>query len=92
MTLANECVVTFMHALKQPASRRSHSNVLFHLAGYLKKKIPAAERQQLSQLIDQYRLGVVPLIAAVRLLKHHFANRPDPTYSNRYSSPLTPRR
>ena len=67
-----------MHALKQRASCRSHSNVLFHLAGYLKKKISAAERQRLSQLIDQYRLGHVPLIEPVALLRHHFANKPDP--------------
>jgi uncharacterized protein YbgA (DUF1722 family)/uncharacterized protein YbbK (DUF523 family) len=76
--LAGEFIVTFMHALKQRASCRSHSNVLFHLAGYLKKTISAAERQRLSQLIEQYRLGHVPLIDPVTLLRHHFADRPDP--------------
>ena len=35
------------------------------------------ERQRLKQLIDQYRLGQIPLVVPVTMLKHHFANKPN---------------
>ncbi len=66
-----------MGALKQPASRSSHSNVLYHLSGYLKRSLPAAERQELRALIDQYRLGTVPLVVPMTMLKHHFRRYPN---------------
>jgi uncharacterized protein YbgA (DUF1722 family)/uncharacterized protein YbbK (DUF523 family) len=75
--LAGEFIATLMDALKHRATRRSHSNALFHLSGYLKKKISPEERQRLKALIDQYRLGQVPLIVPVTLLRHHFANNPN---------------
>jgi hypothetical protein len=50
-------------------TRRSHTNVLSHLAGYLKKPVPAAERQRLKDLIEQYRHGQVPLIVPMTILK-----------------------
>lgn len=76
-TLASEFIAVMMNALTQRASRRSHSNVLFHLSGYLKKKISSEERQRLKALIDQYRLGHVPLVVPVTMLRHHFANNPN---------------
>ena len=35
------------------------------------------QRQRLAELIDQYRLGLVPLVVPVTMLKHHFANKPN---------------
>lgn len=66
-----------MSALKRPASRGSHSNVLQHLAGYLKRALSRPEKQELQQLIEQYRLGHVPLVVPMTLLKHHFRRHPD---------------
>lgn len=66
-----------MQALKQPACRGSHSNVLQHLAGYLKRDLDAQQKQALQQLITDYRTGEVPLSAPVALLKHHFSRYPD---------------
>jgi len=65
-----------MSALRQPANRGSHSNVLQHISGYLKRALSAAEKQELQQLIEQYRLGVVPLVVPMTLLKHHFRRHP----------------
>ena len=76
-TLANEFIQVLMTALTHRASRRSHSNVLFHLSGYLKKRIAADERQRLKDLIEQYRQGHIPLVVPVTMLKHHFANHPN---------------
>ena len=76
-SLGKEFIHVLMSALTHRASRRSHSNVLFHLSGYLKKRIESEERQRLKQLIEQYRLGHIPLVVPVTMLKHHFANHPN---------------
>jgi uncharacterized protein YbgA (DUF1722 family)/uncharacterized protein YbbK (DUF523 family) len=66
-----------MEALKHPASRGSHTNVLQHLAGYLKRALSPAEKQELQQLIEQYRLGTAPLVVPLTLINHHFRRHPD---------------
>ncbi|MFC3940022.1 DUF1722 domain-containing protein [Pseudomonas gingeri NCPPB 3146 = LMG 5327] len=67
-----------MAALKKCATRRTHTNVLQHLSGYLKQTLSAADKQEMQQLIGQYRLGIVPLVVPLTLLKHHFRQHPDP--------------
>ncbi|SQG00208.1 protein YbgA [Paucimonas lemoignei] len=67
-----------MAALKKPATRRTHTNVLQHLCGYLKQTISASDKQEVQQLISQYHQGIVPLIVPLTLLKHHFRQHPDP--------------
>lgn len=66
-----------MAALKQPASRGSHTNVLQHLSGYLKRALSPAEKQELQHLIQQYREGIVPLVVPMTMIKHHFRRHPD---------------
>jgi len=75
--LAAAFISDLMKALTCRATRRSHANVLFHLAGYLKRRITDEQRQRLSVLIDEYRTAQVPLIVPVTLLKHHFADNPN---------------
>ncbi|MCD5997217.1 DUF1722 domain-containing protein [Pseudomonas sp. CDFA 602] len=67
-----------MAALKKCATRRTHTNVLQHLTGYLKQTISAEDKQEIQQLIGQYHQGIVPLIVPLTLLKHHFRQHPDP--------------
>ncbi|KPA94351.1 YbgA family protein [Pseudomonas asplenii] len=67
-----------MSALKKCATRRTHTNVLQHLSGYLKHSISAEDKQEMQQVIGQYRLGIVPLVVPLTLLKHHFRQYPDP--------------
>ena len=66
-----------MAALKKTASRGTHTNVLQHLSGYLKRDLGTQDKQELQRLIDQYREGVVPLVVPMTLLKHHFRRHPD---------------
>lgn len=66
-----------MAALKKCATRRSHSNTLQHLSGYLKRALDSAERQEMQRLIEQYRNGVVPLAVPLTLLKHHLRRHPN---------------
>lgn len=61
----------FMGALKRVASPGRHVNTLQHLAGFLKERLSAAETRELAGLVEEYRVGTLPLIAALTLLAHH---------------------
>jgi uncharacterized protein YbgA (DUF1722 family) len=67
-----------MAALKKCATRRTHSNVLQHISGYLKQVISAEDKQEVQHVIGQYRHGIVPLVVPLTLLKHYFRQHPDP--------------
>lgn len=63
--------------LSCPATRRNHTNVLMHIQGYFRPHLSAAQREELTTLIDQYRRGAQPLLAPVALLKHYMLEFPD---------------
>jgi uncharacterized protein YbgA (DUF1722 family)/uncharacterized protein YbbK (DUF523 family) len=67
----------FMAALKHRATRKRHTNVLMHILGYLKKVLDRDDKAELLDVIETYRLGQVPLIVPITLLKHHFRRHPD---------------
>lgn len=67
-----------MDALAKPATRKGHANVLCHLAGYLKTRLDASDRQELTELIESYRQGRAPLAAPIALLNHHFRRHSHP--------------
>ncbi|HET8730340.1 MAG TPA: DUF523 and DUF1722 domain-containing protein [Moraxellaceae bacterium] len=74
---ANDYLQEFMATLQIICTNRSHTNVLQHLAGYLKKRLTSPDRQELAMLIDDYRQGKVPLIAPLTLLRHHLRQHPN---------------
>lgn len=76
--LGERYFAALMEQLRNLASRKTHTNVLMHLQGYLKKVLSPTEKQELSEIIDNYRIAQVPLIVPITLLKHHFRNHPDP--------------
>jgi uncharacterized protein YbgA (DUF1722 family)/uncharacterized protein YbbK (DUF523 family) len=61
----------FMAALARPAFRGKIANVLQHAAGHLKKRLDSVSKTELADLIRDYRLGNVPLVVPVRLLRDH---------------------
>jgi uncharacterized protein YbgA (DUF1722 family)/uncharacterized protein YbbK (DUF523 family) len=61
----------FMEALGKPATRRSHTNALQHMAGFFKRQLAPDERAELAEIIDEYRRGLVPLVVPLTLVKHH---------------------
>lgn len=75
--LANQYFSLFMAALKKIANRGSHTNVLQHISGYIKRSLTADEKRELQELISQYRTGIVPLVVPLTLIKHHFKRHPD---------------
>jgi uncharacterized protein YbgA (DUF1722 family)/uncharacterized protein YbbK (DUF523 family) len=61
----------FMSALAHPATPARHANALQHAAGYFKRQLDAAGRAELAELIEQYRLGRLPLVVPITLIRHH---------------------
>src|SRR3954462_1164561 len=57
--------------LRRPATRRGHTNALQHLAGYVSDALDPADRAELAETIERYRLGLVPLIVPLTLIRHH---------------------
>ncbi len=57
--------------LRRPATRRGHTNVLHHLAGYVSDALDRDNRAELAETIEHYRLGLVPLIVPLTLIRHH---------------------
>jgi len=60
-----------MEALRLKATPKKNTNVLHHLMGYFKKDLTAAEKQELLEIIDNYRQGHVPLVVPVTLINHY---------------------
>jgi uncharacterized protein YbgA (DUF1722 family)/uncharacterized protein YbbK (DUF523 family) len=57
--------------LRRPATRRGHTNVLHHLAGFVSEALDGEDRAELAETIERYRLGLVPLIVPLTLIRHH---------------------
>ena len=76
--IADQFIADLMMILKRPATRRNHTNVLQHLQGFLKTKLDKRDKQELTASLEQYRLGHLPWIAPITLLRHHFGRHPDP--------------
>jgi uncharacterized protein YbgA (DUF1722 family)/uncharacterized protein YbbK (DUF523 family) len=60
-----------MAALRLNATAAKNTNVLHHLLGYFKKDLSADEKQELLEIIDNYRQGYVPLVVPVTLINHY---------------------
>jgi uncharacterized protein YbgA (DUF1722 family)/uncharacterized protein YbbK (DUF523 family) len=60
-----------MGSMKFRSTPRKHSNVLMHAMGYFKKVLSPEEKQEMIQVIDNYRLEMLPLIVPITLLNHY---------------------
>jgi uncharacterized protein YbgA (DUF1722 family)/uncharacterized protein YbbK (DUF523 family) len=61
----------FMAAMASVATPRRHANVLQHMLGYFKKTLDADARSEILSLIEEHRLGQVPLVVPLTLMRHH---------------------
>jgi uncharacterized protein YbgA (DUF1722 family) len=61
----------FMEALAVHASAKKHANVLDHMMGYFSDRLSVAERQELTEIIRDYRRQLIPLIVPVTLIRHY---------------------
>ncbi|MBN2123659.1 MAG: DUF523 and DUF1722 domain-containing protein [Deltaproteobacteria bacterium] len=60
-----------VEALRLKPTRKKNTNVLQHMMGYFKKELSADEKQELLEVLEEYRQGFVPLIVPVTLINHY---------------------
>ena len=76
-----------------PTNKR-HANVLHHLMGFLKTYLDSNDKQELLELIDEYRMGKLPIVVPITLMKHHINRNPvenwikDQVYLNPFPNQL----
>ncbi|MBL7114717.1 MAG: DUF523 and DUF1722 domain-containing protein [Kiritimatiellae bacterium] len=67
----NEYETLLLNVLNLLPTTKKHTNVLMHMMGYLKTYLSADEKQELLNMIEQYRQELIPLIVPITLLKHY---------------------
>lgn len=67
-----------LEALGRKTTPKKNTDVLYHLMGHFKKDLSADEKQELREIIDQYRIGLVPLIVPVTLINHYVRKYDEP--------------
>lgn len=65
---SRQYIEQFMAALAKPARRGDHCNAMQHMQGFLRKHISSEDRQQLSQLVEEYADRHVPLMVPLEML------------------------
>lgn len=78
----------FMAVMARRPDRGGHVNALMHALGYLKRALPADDRQELLGLFEAYRRREVPLVAPMTLLRHHLRHHASPYLQDQHY--LTP--
>ena len=66
-----------LHLLSHSPTVANHTNVLMHVQGYFRPYLTSTQRQALAQLIDQYRLGELPLSAPVAQITDYMIEFPN---------------
>lgn len=69
-TVLTEYLLQLMTFLKKRASRKSHTNVLMHILGYMKRDLDSETKQDLLKAIDDYRTEKVHLAVPLTLMQH----------------------
>jgi len=64
----------FMRALQFKATVKKNTNVLQHIAGFLKMHLSESEKRDVHEAIADYHRSLVPLIVPITLLRH-FVNK-----------------
>lgn len=82
--LSGEYVILLMKTLRLKATVSKHTNVLQHMMGYFKKQLEPAEKAELSELIENYRLGHYPLIVPITLINHYVRKYRQPYLAGQY--------
>jgi uncharacterized protein YbgA (DUF1722 family)/uncharacterized protein YbbK (DUF523 family) len=61
----------FLNALSRKTTVKKHVNVLQHVAGYFRDQLDNTSRNEVHELIEDYRRQLVPLIVPMTLMRHH---------------------
>lgn len=71
-------------ALRLKTTVKKHVNVLQHILGYFKRELQADEKQEMIELIENYRQELVPLIVPLTLLNHYIRKYDQPYLQQQY--------
>ena len=82
--VANNYLDLLMTGLKKPATRKRHTNVLMHVMGFFKNQLSGDDKQEMLELLEAYRIGQLPLIVPITMLKHHLRRFPHPYIEQQY--------
>lgn len=69
----------FQSCLRAKSNAKRHTNVLQHAMGYLKRVLDPAEKRDILAAIEDYRLGLLPLIVPLTLIRFN-VNKHDVEY------------
>ena len=61
----------FMEGMSNHATAKKHANVLQHMMGYFSKELSKEERQELLELISDFRRRLIPLVVPLTLFHHY---------------------
>lgn len=75
---------TLMKGLLKKPTPKTHTNVLMHIMGYFKKQLVSDEKQELLEIIDEYRNHLIPLIVPITLLNHYVRKYDQPYLKQQY--------
>jgi uncharacterized protein YbgA (DUF1722 family)/uncharacterized protein YbbK (DUF523 family) len=67
-----------LEALKLRTTPKKNINVFQHIMGYFKEQISKDEKQEMLEVIENYRKGYLPLIVPVTLLNHYVRKYKEP--------------
>jgi uncharacterized protein YbgA (DUF1722 family)/uncharacterized protein YbbK (DUF523 family) len=70
-TMLEEYQQLLMGAMRLKPTVRKNVNVLTHIVGYFKKNLSKDEKQEILEVIDNYRNYNVPLIVPITLVNHY---------------------
>lgn len=83
-TLYEKYQVLLMEALGLKTTAKKNANVLQHMLGYFKDQLSADEKQEMLEIIDQYRRGLYPLIVPLTLMNHYVRKYNQPYLRKQY--------
>jgi len=88
--VVDEYRLAMMTTLSVRATPGKHANVLQHVLGYFRKRIPADDRQEIIERIESFRAGIHELSVPLTLLSHHLRRHAQGTWigSQRYFAPF----
>ncbi len=61
----------FMTGLRHLATNRRQANVLMHMLGYFREQMDADSRQELLDIIEDYRRELLPLIVPITMIRNY---------------------
>ena len=67
-----------MESLGLKTTPKKNANVLMHMVGYFKEQLSSEEKQELLEVIENYRQEYVPLIVPVTLINHYVRKYDEP--------------